>query len=376
MELICLQNKFKKAISNVEKVTSKQNLLSILKNILIETKDGMLSFSATNLEIGIICKIGAKIKKEGKIAVPAKLISNFINNISQEENMEIKLNNNILQIKCGKYKANINCFNVDEFPIIPNTKKETQIKLNSFDVKDVINKLLNSVGVNDSRPEFMGVNIFFKNDNEIIFASTDSFRLSEYKTKSNNKINEELIGKNIIVPVETIREINKIIDDSEFIEISIDNNQIFFKINNVKLVSRLINNKYPDYNQIIPTEFKTDIIINKNDLLQAVKIASFFTKTNDGEIKIEINSNNNILKIKSQTQEIGETETDLSIKIKGENQDIILNPRYFIDGINNFDTENISISINNNLLPMVMRGINKDGKKIDNYLHIIMPIKK
>ena len=166
MKLVCTQENFKKAISIVDKITAKQITLPILKNILIETKDGMLFFSATNLEIGIIIKIGAKIEREGKIAIPSKLISDFITNLPQEKNIEIELNGQILNINCGKYKAKINCLDSEDFPIIPGRKEDYQFDINNGKFKDIINKSLSSVSLNDIRVEFTGINLSFF-DNKI-----------------------------------------------------------------------------------------------------------------------------------------------------------------------------------------------------------------
>lgn len=380
MKLICTQENFKKAISTVDKITSKQVTLPILKNILLETIDGRLVFSATNLEIGIITKIGAKIEREGKIAIPVNLLSNFISNLPKEENIEIKLKNQILYINCGKYKAKINCIDPEDFPIIPNKKEEPQFKLKNIEFKKVIENSLNCVSLNDTRIEFTGVNIIF--DDNIYIASTDSFRLAEniINIKKDNKYNL-LKGQSIIIPAETFRELNKIlgnINENIDIFITIEDNQIFFDINDIKMVSRLINGKYPDYKQIIPTKFKTNILINKKELLQSIKIASIFTKNNEGEVDINIvkKDNNDKMIIKSKLQEAGENEIILDIQINGDNQHFVVNPRFLIDGLNSIDTENVKIIINDNVTPIGLKNIDEDNREIDNYIYIIMPIRK
>lgn len=379
MKLVCTQENFKKAISIVDKITAKQITLPILKNILIETKDGRLFFSATNLEIGIIIKIGAKIEREGKIAIPSKLISEFISNLPQEENIEIELNGQILNINCGKYKAKINCLDSEDFPIIPERKGEYQFSIKNDIFKDIINKSLSSVSLNDIRVEFTGVNLSFF-DEKIYFASTDSFRLSEYEVGiKENEAYKQIKESTAIIPAETLRELNKIlhnIGDNEETIVTIENNQIFFDIGDIKMVSRLINGKYPPYKQIIPSSFKTEVLINKGELLQSIKIASVFTKKTDGEINIIIENDKNLL-VKSSLQESGENQTDLLIEKTGENQDFVLNPRYLIDGLNVMDGTNIKVMINDSFSPIILKMINdKGGKIVDNFIYIIMPIRK
>ncbi|MFA6183908.1 MAG: DNA polymerase III subunit beta [Parcubacteria group bacterium] len=377
MKLVCTQENFKKAIFIVDKITAKQITLPILKNILLETKDGRLIFSATNLEIGIISKIGAKIERDGKIAIPARLISDFITNLPQEKNIEIELNGQILNINCGKYKAKINCLDSEDFPIIPERKGDYQFIVDSNEFKDIINKTLSSTSLNDIRVEFTGINLNFS-DNRIYFASTDSFRLSEYEIEVEENDNyKEIKNTSVIIPAETLKELNKILhsDGDNKILITIEDNQIFFDVNDIKMVSRLINGKYPPYKQIIPSEFKTEILINKGELLQAIKIASVFTKKNDGEINIIVENDKNLI-IKSELQESGENQTELNINKVGENQNFVLNPRYLIDGLNVMDSVDVKIMINDGVSPVILKMVDKDGKTVDNFIYIIMPIRK
>ncbi|MFZ2154469.1 MAG: DNA polymerase III subunit beta [Candidatus Moraniibacteriota bacterium] len=379
MKLVCTQENFKKAVSIVDKITAKQITLPILKNILLETKDGRLIFSSTNLEIGIICKIGAKIEREGKIAVPSRMLSDFILNLPKEENIEIELNGQILNINCGKYKAKINCLDSEDFPIIPERKNENQISIINNELRDIINKSLSSVSLNDIRVEFTGVNLTFA-DNSVYFASTDSFRLNEYEVNiKENSVYAEIKGTSLIIPAETLRELNKILhinDENEEVLLTIENNQIFFDIGDIKMVSRLINGKYPPYKQIIPSEFKTEVVINKNELLQAIKIASIFTKKTDGEINLVLENENQLI-VKSGLQESGENQTELTIEKTGENQNFVLNPKYLIDGLNVMDNNKIKILINDSISPIILKMFDNSGEKIiDNFIYIIMPIRK
>lgn len=379
MKAVCTQENFRKAISIVDKITSKQIALPILKNILLEAKEGRLIFSATNLEIGIISKIGAKIEREGRITIPAKILSEFVLNLPHEENIEIELNGQVLGINCGKYKAKINCLDSEDFPIIPERKNEYQFLINNEKFKDIISKTLSSVSVNDIRIEFTGINVSFF-ENKLYFASTDSFRLCEYEVEV--KINNDFKGdifESVIIPAETLRELNKTINntnDDSLTLVTVENNQIFFDIDDVKIVSRLINGKYPPYKQIIPATFKTEVIMDKAELLQSIKIASVFTKKTEGEINI-ITQDDNKLTVKSGLQEAGENQVDLTVERVGENQDFILNPRYLLDSLSVMDSNKVKIMINDGFSPVVLKMLNeKSGKTVDSFIYIIMPIRK
>jgi DNA polymerase III subunit beta len=383
MKLICTQENFKKSIFNTERITSKQITLPILGNILLETKKGRLCFSATNLELGVISTIGAKIEKEGKITVPARLLSSFINNLPLlEEKIILETEDHTLKIISGSYKAKIKGLDAQEFPIIPIIKDEYLLDLPATQIKEAISRILVCVSPNEARPELLGVNILFS-ENEISLAATDSFRLAEEKITLNNKnkgTNYSIfISKtsSIIIPANTLSEILKIIDvESEQVKVFIEENQISFEIGDVYVISRLINGKYPEYKQIIPHNFSTRVVLVKEDILRAVRIASAFTSNKSGEVNFKIDAEKKQILIKSQSQETGENTTELKADITGPNQEVIFNPRFILDGINSIPASQVALLINSNTSPIALKIINeKDGKLLDKYTYIAMPIK-
>lgn len=383
MKLICTQNNFKKAIFNTERVTGKQSTLPILGNILLKTEKRRLKFSATNLEIGVIMKIGAKIEKEGEITIPVKLLSNFINNLPSEDKIFLEAKNQNLNIISGGYKTQIKGLSADDFPIIPKLKDDFLFSIPAQKLKNALAKILICVAFNENRPEFTGVNAVFSND-KVILAATDSFRLAEIGLKFGG---EEVGGnykdfitkkKSIIIPANTFSEVARVISpETEKIKVAIEENQIFFEIDGVQIVSRLINGKYPDYKQIIPQKFGTRAVLNKDELLRAVRVASVFADSSSGEVNFKADSKSDKLIIQSQSHEAGESKVNLKADIMGANQEIVLNPRYIIDGINSISSLNIAVLINNESSPVGLKTIDdKSGKVIDDYIYIIMPIKK
>jgi len=382
MKLTCTLENFKKAINNTERVTGRQITLPILSNILIETKKGRLKFSATNLEVGIVMKIGAKIEEEGKIAVPAKVVSNFINNLPPENNISLESKNQILRISSGDYQVKIKGLDAQEFPIIPKNEGEFLLSLPAQKIKNAISKLLLCIALNEARPELTGANFLFS-EKEVSLAATDSFRLAEeiifLGGKDKNESYNLFISKtkSIIVPASTLAEIMRIIDpEVESIRVTISENQIFFEIDDTQIVSRLINGKYPEYRQIMPLEYSTRAVLKKEDILRAVKIASAFTAAKAGEVSFLTDSKNKKMLIKSQSQETGENETRLPADIIGPDQDVVFNPRYILEGINSIPTSQVVILINNGTSPAALKMIDeKSGEILEDYTHIIMPIK-
>ena len=382
MKLICTQENFKKAIYNTERVIGKQSTLPILENILLETEKGMFKFSATNLEIGVFLKIGAKIEKEGKITIPAKLISSFVNNLPVGENISIETDDQLLKIKSGNYKANIKGLSAKDFPIIPEFKGSFLFSFSGIELQNVLPKLLMSVSVDGARPELGGVNVIL-GENEVSMASTDSFRLLEVMVGIKKEKTDEysaLLSKtnSLIIPSSTLAEVFRAITpETQEVKVAIEENQIFFQVDNVRIVSRLINGKYPEYKQIIPKEFSTKVIIDRDDLLRAVKIAGFFTNK-VGEVNFKIKAKEGELEITAQSEEKGENRTQIKASIVGPDQEIVFNPRYVTDGIGAATTPKIAFLANSGSSPVVLRMVSEKDEKIEideSLTYVVMPIK-
>ncbi|HOW60507.1 MAG TPA: DNA polymerase III subunit beta [Candidatus Moranbacteria bacterium] len=381
MKLTCTQENFKKAIYSTERVVGKQITLPILENILLQTDHGMLKISATNLEIGVFLKIGAKIEKEGMITIPAKLISNFINNIPAESIVSLEVIEQTLYIESGSFKAQIKGLQAQDFPIIPEMQGEFLFSLPAQEIKEAIPRLAPCVSIDSTRPELTGMNVLLQK-NEVHIAATDSFRLAESVInikKTNSQSYSIFTDKtnSIIVPLNTFLEVFRVIDnDTQVIEVSIEESQIFFQIGNVRIVSRLINGKYPEYRQIIPQKFATKIIMEKDSALRAVKIAGVFTNNKSGEVKFSANDKKNEVIIQSKSEEIGENRTMLDAKIDGSSQEAVFNPRYMTDALQAITMPKFILLMNSGTSAAVIKMVQGEkNEELSSYTYVIMPIK-
>lgn len=381
MKLTCTQENFKKAIYSTERVVGKQITLPILENILLETESGMLKISATNLEIGVFLKIGAKIEQEGKITVPARLISNFVNNLPSVSTVSLEVIDQTLHIESGSSKAQIKGLQAQDFPIIPEMEGEFLFSLPAQEMKEMLPRLTVCTSVDSTRPELTGINVML-GQLEVRLAATDSFRLAEAVVtliKDNPGAYDTFIEKtnSIIVPLNTVSELFRVINpETQDIKIGIEESQIFFQIDNVRIVSRLINGKYPPYQQIIPETFTTRVLLAKDDVLRAVKIAGIFTNSKAGEVKVTINSETKEVMVQSKAEEVGENKTILSGEITGPDQEAVFNPRYMVDGLQAIGTSHLALLMNSGSSPAVLRMVHGEKKEeLLNYTYIIMPIK-
>ncbi|MFA6383557.1 MAG: DNA polymerase III subunit beta [Parcubacteria group bacterium] len=384
MKLTCTQENFKKAIFNSERIVSKQTTLPILNNILFEGGKSGLKLSATNLEIGVVVKMGAKVEKEGKITIPAKLISNFINNLPDGDKITLEVAEQGLKIKSGSAKAIIKGLPATDFPLIPQKNNNFQLQISGKELKIIINKVVASVAFNETRPELTGINLILK-EKELLFASTDSFRLAEMRFKLGEKnINQgeyqALISKKdtVIIPATTMVELARIIsvDEEQLVRIDIEEGQVFFEIDGVTLVSRLINGKYPEYKHIMPKDFKTRLVGEKSLFQGAVKMASIFSSIKTNEIVLKNDAEAKKVFIEARSVEVGENSTELKLDSVGPSQEVIFNSKYLLDGINTIATSRLAMLINNGSTPVALREIDeKTGEVVEDYTYIVMPIK-
>jgi len=384
MKLICTQENLNKIVSYLEKITGKQSTLPILSNFLLETENGRLKISATNLEIGIVGYIGAKIETEGKIAIPAKLLSNFIHNLPTGDVLELESDAEGLKIISTAYQTKIKGLDGKDFPIIPEYKEDYFFSFPAQELKKALSRLLFCISVNNARLELTGIHIFFYKD-RIELASTDSFRLAEeiIPLTDQGSVYETFLVNNqsLIIPGNTLHEIAHIITpESKEIKIALKENQIFFEIDGIQIISRIINGKYPDYKQIVLKNFHSQVVFEKESLQRALKIASSFSSYNASEITFSLKLQEKQCIISSESQEIGTNKSILSVEVikqEVESLHIVFNPRYLLEGINALGSEKILFSVNDVSTPVELRIYDKNNPLLtENYLYIVMPIRK
>ncbi len=373
MKFIILKKNLKDGLKVIEKAVEDSSNLLVLKNFLIESFDNKIKLSATNLELAIINFISGKIIENGGLSIPLNIFNSIINNIQSERiNLELTQNNKLL-IKTDNYSAEIQGLKKEEFPIIPKIKNNSNyIEISNLILKDALASVINSINLNNSRPELNGV--LFDYQNTILkLAATDGFRLSE-KTINNTQFesNFNAIFK-IIIPVKTVQETIKElqINENGSVKIYFDSNQILFKTENTEIISRLINGEFPEYNQIVPKNFEVELNLNKEELTNAVKLTGLFSD-NLNEIKLIIKENNKNVELFSSNQNLGENKYLIPAKIKGATSpiEIIFNWRFLLDGAKILKSENIFIGLNNQSKPALIKSLDDAS-----WFYVLMPIK-
>lgn len=365
MELTVTQQNLAKALNIVSRVANMKTQMAILDNILLRTEGNRLLVASTNLEIATTERIGAKVVKPGDITIPARVVTDFINNLPHGV-ISLKVENNHLIIKSENYNSTINGIEADEFPDLPTIDETTAIKyiISVDEFKSAINQTIISVSNDNSRPILTGV-LWQSKDGYLNLVSTDGYRLSEkrlVKTKS------EL---SIIVPATTLQEVMRAISEGdEEVEILFSSTQVRFRVGKTEVISQLIEGSFPDYKQLIPKNNDIIIKINKNDFVQVAKVASLFAVHSSSGVTLSVDDNKNKFSLKSIASEIGENTSEAKAEIKGSGK-ITLNSRYLIDALNSVSGKEITFEFSSKLAPCLV----KSSAKNSDYIHIIMPLK-
>lgn len=378
MKLICTQENLNKAIGIVGKITNKNTTLPILNNVLLKTEKGRLKLTSTNLELGVDYWVGGKIEEEGEITVPTKLFANFISSIPSG-NVEMKLKGDVLSVKCGRYKTNIKGMDAKEYPLTPKIEMKPIFKVRSFEFKQALLQVIPSISSSESRVEITGVfmNLSKLNKNRLILAATDSYRLAE-KTLDLEKdgADKETIDllkdiKSVIVPKDTVQEIVRDLgDEDEMVEVTISESQILFSFGNASVISRLIEGKYPDYQQVIPSKFESEVKIGIDETVNAIKVASLFTDASSNSIELKLLPELKALEIGAETGEIGSNSAKVPAEISGSELNVIYNYKYLLDGFNSISGDQAVLKVNGEGMPTVLTS---DTDK--SFLYVIMSIR-
>lgn len=385
MKIICSQESLLHGIQTVQKGISSRIGLPIYNGILFEAnKDNKVHLFATDLEIGIDCYIPAQVVETGSTVIPSRIISELIKKFP-EGKIEIECkDNNITTVKENNSNYKILGFSAEEFSNFPEIKMRAKIKLNQKLLKEAIQQVIFAASRDENRT-FLNGALFKIIDNKIEVVTTDSHRLSLKNIKP-IKIESLLTeGVEVIIPYRALSELSRLLLDNKevFIEVRIGEKQILFILfpdgqkNSIRIYSRLIEGQFPDYHQIIPDSFKTEIKVNTKDFMDKMERISLFVREDLNTVKMEAINKIGDQKeerceiiLKAESPSTGEASEKIFCFKKGEDITITFNTNYILDVLKIIKKENIVIKLNDPLNPVI---ITPDEDK--SYTYILMPVR-
>ncbi len=346
-------------------ITSKSQL-PILFNFLLETSNGKLKISSTDLEIGIETYIEANVTEEGSITVPARTFAELMSSISDQK-VVLQTSQNILEVKGSKTKSVFQTIPGSDFPRLYEAKGEMIADMDESDLRKAFSTVVFSASTDTTRPALSGVLVRRESEGFLLVA-TDGFRLSlrHYKLSDKN----QRIDKSFIVPARVFRELLSIKDGGKNVGmyVSDENNQIIFEQGETVLVGRLIEAEFPNFEKIIPTDFSLQVGFDRDELLKAVKVCSIFARDSANIVKLKIQKN--LITVSSSSPSVGENTVDVAAVLTGEENEIAFNAKYLIDLLSTLSDERLVFEMVGPLNPGVFR-VEGDTS----FLHLIMPIR-
>jgi DNA polymerase-3 subunit beta len=373
MKVTVLQESLARGLGIVSRAVSPRSTLPVLSNVLVASDEGRLRLSATNLELGITCWIGAKIEEEGSTTVPARTFVDLVGTLPPEQvNLTLATATQTLNVRCGASNTDIKCIDAQEFPPLPTPEMEGAILLNVADFKDMIGQVVFAASTDEARPVLMGVLVTVEND-AITMAAADGFRLSVRKGTLSQPVPQPVT---VIIPARALGELARVASDgNEVISMVMPKGrgQVIFRMKEVEVVSQLIDGTFPDYQQIIPRSYKSRTILSTPALLKACKQAEIFAREGSNVARLDIKSAGDLepgaVEISAQAEETGSNETVVAATIEGVGLLIAFNVKYLREVLEVIETPNVALETSAANAPGVVRPVGDDT-----FLHVIMPM--
>lgn len=355
------QNTLANHINIVQKGISNRTTMQILDGILLNTVDGKLKLTATDLEIRIESSIECNIIEEGAIVVNSRIFGDIIKKLPNAPiNISVKDNN--INIVCENSEFNILGNPAYEYPELPIIINQNSFSMPKDLLKSAIRQTVFATTEDETRPILTGV-LLEISDRIASFVALDGYRLALRNVPLKGA--EDI---KIVIPGRVLNELNKILDDDEELTITTAPGHIIFNMGDTVVSSRLLEGQFLNYRDIIRKDHKTSVIVNRRKLQDSLERASLLAKEDKANL-VKLSILNNKVIIKSNT-EIGDVYEEISSKQEGDDINIAFNSKYIIDGIKAIDSEEIELHFMGNLNPCIMNPVGDD-----NYIYLVLPVR-
>ena len=372
MKVTCLQENLIRGLQIAGRGVSTRTTLPILSNVLLRTEAGRLKLTATNLEVGINCWVAAKVEDEGSITVPAKLFTDFASALPPGP-IELSLNvrTKTVHIKSGPFEANLKGLDAEDFPLIPGIPEKATTRMSQSVLRRMVREVAFVAATDDSRPVLTGVLTTLDGD-EMVMAAADPYRLSVRRGPLLSPVAERLEA---IIPAKSLFEVERVledVDDPVEIYVTPNKSQIIFHTEDVDLVSRIIEGQFPNYKQVIPSSSQTTVIVQRDELLKATRLASYFARDAANIVRFQIDPTSDTpLVVSATAAEVGDNTGRIEASVQGQPTTIAFNSRFLQDALASLVSPEIKLELGGPLAPGVVKIVGDE----EAYLHVVMPLR-
>jgi len=369
MEIKISRNEFLKGLSLVQGIVERKTTMPILANVLLEGKGRGLILTATDLEVGVTSTLPAEVVKEGKIAVHARGLYDIVRELP-EEPIHLTVGENLwVEIACGRAKFKIVGLSPTEFPALPKKAEGVSLRIDGNTIEEMIEKTAFAMSTDETRFNLNGIYLEQAKEgdgNTLRMVATDGHRLSIIEREVKGKWK---LPKGVIVPRKGILELKRLIGGKDGpLDLSIDEKHVVATNGETTLIIRLIDGQFPPYKQVLPSQTKRTIGVERQSILQVLKRVSILSVDRSRGVKFSFSPKN--LEVSTSNPDFGEAREELTITYKGEKFEIGFNARYFIDVLNVLPDEQAELQMGDDTTPCVLK-----SEKDKGFTHIVMPMR-
>jgi DNA polymerase-3 subunit beta len=371
LKVSCLQENLTRGLQIAGRAVSTRGTLPILSNVLLRTDSGRLKLTATNLEIGINCWVPSKVDDEGAITVPAKLFTDFVNNLPPGP-IELSLNvrTKTVHVKSGPFEANLKGLDAEEFPIIPAIPDKPTTRVAQSVLRRMIGEVAFVAATDDSRPVLTGVLTTLDGD-AITMAAADPYRLSVRNGTLLQPVEPKL---EVIIPAKSLFEVARLLEDTDApvdLFVTPNGSQVIFHTEEADLVSRILEGQFPNYRQVIPTSHTTRVVVEREELLKATRLASYFARDAANIVRFQVDpASEPPLVVSATAAEVGDNTGKVDATVEGTPTAIAFNARFVAEALGSLTAPEVALELGGPLAPGVLKIVGDDS-----YLHVVMPLR-
>ena len=359
-----MQENLARGLSVVSRAVSNRSL-PVLTNVLLKTEDAGLKLTATNLEIGITYWVPGKIESDGATSVPARLLTDLVNSLPGGEPIILELGDGIRAVQ---FESNIKGIPAEDFPTVQTAGERPITRVEQKILRQALDETAFAAASDEARPILTGVLARFEGD-QLTLAAADNYRIAVKRITVLDPVEET----SVVVPARALHELARILADTDepvSIVLAHSRNQLLFHVEGVDLVTRLIDGQYPNYQSVLPASHATRAILDREELLRAVRPAALIAHESANIVKLGVGLDGDPGITVSANAEVGDHVGRVEAAVEGDGTTIAFNARFLADVLTNVDAAQFALELNGPLSPGVFKPVGDDR-----YVHVVMPLR-
>ncbi|MDO8682053.1 MAG: DNA polymerase III subunit beta [Armatimonadota bacterium] len=363
MKAICSRKDLFEGVQTAGRAVSSRSSLPILGHLLIRSEEDRLRIAATDLEIGMECTVQSSVQEHGCLTAPARILTEVLSALPDADVAISVDESNVVNLKCGSSDYTILGLPAEDFPMLPEVKDDVSFKIEKAILREGIKKTIFAVSTEEARPQLTGILLILDGES-IKLVSTDTHRLCVQDSPIITGQGEA----HAIIPQRAMAELSRLLlDEDGDVSINISPSQILFRVDDISMVSRLIEGQFPNYERVIPAEYDKTLTVPTMDFLQSMRRVAIVARENSN--RAVLRTVDDKLVATAESGSVGKAYEEMEMVKEGEDVEIAFNAKYLLDMLSVMDTEAVEMRLTGSLSPGIMK-----GQGLEDYLYVVMPM--